>query len=707
MQRGTKLQTAVWLNLLWIFCIHSLNGDALVFGRISLMEDSPASVRDTLPFAHDKEKADNIALAFKQEAAVDFNLRRFPVTIKEWQLYREALRSRIWEAAGTKVDHTLPLDYHETGVIKKQGYTIRKIYFQTRPGIYATANLYVPEGKGPFPAVINMHGHWADGKAGEMVQSCAHELALNGYVCLNIDAWGSGERATVHGVQEYHGADLGASLMNIGETLLGGQLADNIRGVDLLCSLEYVNSNRIGATGASGGGNQTMWLSAMDDRIKACMPVVSVGTFQSYVMGSNCVCELLPKGLTFTEESGVLALIAPRALKIVNGLQDRNPTFFPSEMLRSFAGAGVVYELYNKAANISYNLFDTPHGYWPEMRAQLLGWFDLHLKGKGDGTPVKETPFTLLTEQELMVFPTGQRDPLVMSIAAYSSLCGKEMTDRLEKVKVINKTEKRNALRDIVSLPADTIKAVHGFVTGDQWSGVILETVNKQLIPLTFLEAKGKEKTAVLVLFTDKDDQARRKAVLDGYKRRGYTIAVADLWGMGINASPEAKATDGSLPSFHTLSRAALWLGHSVQGEWAVEIKLLTDYIRRRFSPATVMVDASRETAVAALIQSALYANVDSCILRTCPVSYRVDDRDGIDFFNMSMHLPGILPWGDIALLTALSGCSLVEFCDPVSLSGKPVTGELLREWETGIKRAQAASGTKGRLKFISVPTAW
>ncbi len=145
------------------------------------------------------------------------------------------------------------------------------------------------------------------------------------YVSVLIP-WGAGERTSVHGVTEYHGSNLGASFMNIGESLLGIQVSDNIRGVDLLCSLPYVDARNIGATGASGGGNQTMWLAAADERIKAAVPVVSVGTFESYVMRSNCICELLIDGLTFTEEAGVLALA--RAIMPCNHKLRRKPDFF-------------------------------------------------------------------------------------------------------------------------------------------------------------------------------------------------------------------------------------------------------------------------------------------------------------------------------------------------------------------------------------------
>src|SRR5690606_23318286 len=116
-------------------------------------------------------------------------------------------------------------------------------------------------------------------------------------------------------------------------------------------------------------------------------------TFQSYIMGSNCVCELMPRGLTYTEESGVLALVAPRSMKICSALQDANPTFFPSEMIRSYTNAKPVFALYGVEGNINYQLFDTPHGYWPEMRQAMLGWFDQKLKGKGNGASENEIPF--------------------------------------------------------------------------------------------------------------------------------------------------------------------------------------------------------------------------------------------------------------------------------------------------------------------------
>ena len=215
----------------------------------------------------------------KTRAAAAFRRHPLPEKAEDWK--PEELREKLWKKMGVRADHTLPLNLEITGEIACDGYRIQKVCYQSRPDFYVTGNLYIPEGSGPFPAVINMHGHWPQGRLAARVQQRGHLLAKSGYVCLCVDAFGSGERSTLHGKYEYHGNNLGGSLMQLGETLMGIQVADNMRGVDLLCSLPFIDAAKLGATCASGGGNQTMWLAAMDTRIKAAVTVASVGTFQS------------------------------------------------------------------------------------------------------------------------------------------------------------------------------------------------------------------------------------------------------------------------------------------------------------------------------------------------------------------------------------------------------------------------------------------
>jgi hypothetical protein len=156
---------------------------------------------DSLPSVLPKNHADLIESKLRLEAVLKFGEHQLPDNLKDWETYRVQLKNEIIKKAGVVIDHKLPLNIKETGTIQMKGYTVKNIAFQTRPGVYATANLYIPDGKGPFPAVINMLGHWPKGKIDSTgPQAVGHSLALNGYVCLTIDPWGSGERTTIHGI---------------------------------------------------------------------------------------------------------------------------------------------------------------------------------------------------------------------------------------------------------------------------------------------------------------------------------------------------------------------------------------------------------------------------------------------------------------------------------------------------------------------------
>ena len=656
-------------------------------------------VIDTLPAVFTENHADLIESKLRNEAVLKFAMHQLPKTRQEWETQRADLKNEIIEKAGIVIDHELPLNYQETGSIKMEGFTVKNILFQTRPGVYATANLYIPEGKGPFPAIINMHGHWDKGRIHDVPQSRGPSLALNGYVCLNIDAFGSGERTTVHGVDEYHGANLGASLMNIGESLLGFQVSDNMRGVDLLSSLPYVDSNNIGATGASGGGNQTMWLTAIDERIKASMPVVSVGTFESAVMRSNCVCELLIDGLTVTEASGILALVAPRAIKMCNHKKDSNPTFYPAEMQRSYNKAKPVFKMLGAENNISYQLFDLEHGYWPENREAMLGWFDLHLKGVGTGAPKEEIPFKTLPEEQVMVYAKGQRDPKVENIPEYCRRRGNELRTVFLNTKTFDTDQKKKELREILRINEESdLKKAHQYSSLDGWDRFALETSDDKLIPLLHRAPRSKSGEYVIICNPLGKDHIPT-ALIDELKKEGAGIVLVDLSGTGEASSPESRSYD-SRTRLHTLSRAELWLGRTILGEWVKELDLVTQFLTSKYKAIKVSIDGSKEGGLAALFLAALEREkLNSITLRDAPISYLFDTREGVDFFSMAVHLPGLLEWGDVSLAAALGGRK-ISFINPVTMSGNAVNEEELKEYKTEFERIRAGSGKRGQTVF-------
>lgn len=656
---------------------------------------------DSLPNVLPANRADLLDSRLRKEAKLAYATQQLPSNLEDWKILRETIRQEIIAHSGIKVDHSLPLDLKETGSIQMDGYTIKNIYFQTAPGVYATANLYIPDGKGPFPAVVNMHGHWREGKLAESVQSVGHSLAKNGYVCLTIDAFGSGERATTHGDYEYHGANLGASLMNIGESLLGVQVVDNMRAVDLLLSLPFVDKENIGATGASGGGNQTMWFAALDERIKAAMPIVSVGTFESAVMGSNCVCELMPGGLTFTESAGVLALYAPRALKMCNHHKDSNPTFYPAEMLRSYENAKPIFQLHGVADNIQYELFDLEHGYAPEDRRAMLGFFDLYLKEKGSGEARDEVPFSTLAMEKLMVFKLGERDPKVMGIADYARSRGQKHKETFRAGGAVERAQKRDELRKLLMIEnssGSSIQNVHAYSAVQGWDRMALSTSSGKLIPLLHWSPTVKPKTYVVVSHME-GKNGISTSMLEEFKTKNWGIILVELSGTGEASSP-ADLLRGDLSQFHTLSRAHLWLGKTMMGEWVEEIRLVSSYVRDKFNPEQIIFDGHKEAGLAALFLAAVeQGKLDALILRNVPLSYVFDRRETIEFFSMGIHVPGVLPWGDISLAAALADIDLT-IAQPLSMSGRTISGEELAAYQGEYNSVIERSQSRTKLSF-------
>lgn len=683
--RRSFYRNVVKLVLLLVF---PLSGAGAQTGR-KMVSDT-----DSLPAVFN-DKTDVLHALYRHRALNQSKKYQVPSEMKEWSGHRAELREQIVRHTGAKTFKDLPLDVRETGSFRGDGFTVRNIYFQTRPGVYATANLYAPEGKGKFPAVVVMMGHSTNGKLYENYQSVGQSLAREGYVALCIDPWGAGERSTIHGTFEYHGSALGASLLNIGETLMGMQLTDNMRAVDLLSSLSYVDKNKIGATGASGGGNQTMWLAAIDERVKAAMPVVSVGTFDSYVMAHNCVCEVLPKGLGFTEEWGVLSLVAPRAIKMCNHNQESNPTFFPFEMLKSFAKAKPVFELNGVGDNIGYEFFERPHGYFPDDRRALLGWMDLHLKGTGDGKARDEKPVTLIPVEKLMVFPEGRRDALVRSTESYCRMVGAELKKKhaQESPDVSRKRSELGTVLGIGSFNGPSEVYQPGSQAG--WDRVILETADGRLLPVLYKGGTGSE--YAIVAHAD----GKQAIPLETIRQLGeaHNIAIVDFSGTGEAASEHSKNYD-KLARLHTYGRASLWLGETVIGNWTEELAVVADWIRARDRNAKVSFHGFKEVGLAGVFYAALNGKLNRVHTYHTPASYVFDTRQEVEYFGVGVHIPGILTWGDLSLAAGLSDAELF-FHEPVTMSGRLLDSNEKAELQKEYDQVGLKTGRKGRSRFL------
>lgn len=582
-------------------------------------------------------------------------------TLEEWQARKSQLRAYLARSLGSFPPEPCSLDAQVMGSLERENYRIERLVFRSRPHVYVTANLYLPKQvEGPAPAILGVHGHWATGKIEPVVQSRALGLVQRGYVVLNVDAFGAGERGRQPGQFEYHGARIGAALWPVGTPLIGMQVYDNIRAIDYLCSRPEVDPTRIGCTGASGGGNQTMWIAALDERIQAAVPVCSVGTFESYIGSANCVCETLPDGLTYAEEGDVLALVAPRALLLINATHDAR-CFSIEEMRRSFNRARPVFQLFGAEAKLAKYEVEASHGYNQQMREAMYGWFDRWLKGEGNGRPVPERPHQTEDPQALKCFPEDRRPEDFETIPSFAYHRARLLRQARSQEwqaslgKAFRQAKQQELVqrwggwleREPLAVEAAGVLESYG-TTVEKFSFLVEPGLR---LPALFFHAPTRAPRIVLLLHPDGKAAAAESELAHELLIRGQAVFTFDLRGIGETRWPGDAL--GDVPD-HNSSRAALWLGRPLLGMWVWDVCRALDYLETREDVGKLPLALCGLGPLGLVALST--AAVDSRCAATASVGALASfvQREGYPAQPMGVLMPGFLEWGDIAHLAAL-----------------------------------------------------
>ncbi|MGH9665548.1 MAG: acetylxylan esterase, partial [Bryobacteraceae bacterium] len=189
-------------------------------------------------------------------------------------------RDTFWKLVGGMPERT-PLNVRTIGSFEREHYRVEKLIYESQPNFFVPANLYIPKShRPPFPGVLFQMGHTPNGKAGATYQRCCQGLVQLGYLVLGFDPMGQGERIYYpddSGTRSRLGSptsehsQAGRQMLLAGDSATRMQTWDAIRSLDVLAAHPLVDSKRIGATGQSGGGTTTMFLSAVDDRIAAAV----------------------------------------------------------------------------------------------------------------------------------------------------------------------------------------------------------------------------------------------------------------------------------------------------------------------------------------------------------------------------------------------------------------------------------------------------
>ena len=190
----------------------------------------------------------------------------------EYDAFRLRMREKMLAAIGTMPERT-PLNARTVATYRRDGYRIEKVIFESMPGVFVTANLFVPDGEGRRPTLVMSCGHANEGKDCKTYLRACVIAAKSGFVTLMFDPYYQGERQTSlrrNSTWSHNEMGVRASLIDWSAPLL--RIWDGMRAIDYVESRPEVDASRIGYMGQSGGGTMTALMEAADGRIKAAAP---------------------------------------------------------------------------------------------------------------------------------------------------------------------------------------------------------------------------------------------------------------------------------------------------------------------------------------------------------------------------------------------------------------------------------------------------
>jgi dienelactone hydrolase len=303
---------------------------------------------------------------------------------EDWQRLRPKYQEEYFYMLGLwPLPARTPLDATVTGTLRREGYVVEMVHYQSRPRLYVTGNLYRPASVRPgerLPAVFYVCGHSNQERSGNKTAYQSHGIwfAKHGYVCLVVDSLQLGEIAAIHHGTYREGRWWWHSR---GYTPAGVECWNGIRGIDYLISRADVDPQRIAVTGISGGGAATFWIAAADERVKAAVPVSGMADLHSYVadrvINGHCDCMFLYNTFQWPW-TRIAALIAPRPLLVANSDQD---AIFPMDANdRVINRLKRVYGLHGASNMVDAAVSVGGHAYRKDLRQAAYRFINMHLK---------------------------------------------------------------------------------------------------------------------------------------------------------------------------------------------------------------------------------------------------------------------------------------------------------------------------------------
>ncbi len=554
--------------------------------------------------------------------------------LEDWEAVREQRHKQLLEMLGLQgkpfTGKRPPLNVTKTGTIQKKGYRIEKLYYESLPGLYVPANLYIPDGiKKPVPAILYVCGHAHSQKYN--YQAHAKNFAQNGFVCLIIETIQRGEVEGEHLGQESNGW---FNWYSRGYNPAGVEVWNGIRGLDLLSEMPEVDKNNLGVTGISGGGSQSWYLPAADPRIKAAAAVAGAGSLEGQItqrtIDDHCDC-MMPINTYGIDFSDIGALIAPRPFMIA---QPNRDLYYSIEAVHTlYDKTKPIYAFYGKPENLMMIDATGGHSYGSkeELRPEILAFFLRELKGKnvkpealGKIDITKE-----LSEEALKAYvkgaPKDDRTKTIqdsfVALATPPTIHDQEQLESYKREVIAFLKEKTFGAFPVVPGPLEVRldfrsssdsgdeRKDYSFVSEEGW---------RLKLSLQIAQQPAEKDLPLLLVLKNPNEKRYESASLAGGLHEKMIVAYFEARGIGD--------TGWSASEQWYIRRASAWTGRTIASMRVYDVLRCLEALRKipGIDPDNISIIAQGEMSTEASYAALLDGNVKTLILKDPPATQNV-----------------------------------------------------------------------------------
>jgi len=663
------------------------------------------------------------------------------ITTANWKAERDTLLYNLSCCLGmNNLPKRTKINCKTLGTIEKNNYIIEKIIYESFKEIFVPAHLYIPKNINfPAPAILNIPGHWIENSKMEPdIQRLSIGLTQLGFVVLTIDPLEQGERR--RGWRNH----IHMESLLVGITQVGMNIFENLEALDYLESRTEVDNTRIGMVGTSGGGENTIYTSPFDERIKAIASVCYAVTYEGLLRGQKWnnfdggadLCDQVPGVLNTLTFAHLIALSAPKPVVIISA---ENDLHFPLKYAREvFEEAKPFFDLYKKDL-IRHEVVSGGHGQGKQARESIYSFFAKNFLGYNSDRQINETfieieeapcqinymdatadrdkPQSFYPKKGLKTYVFDSKDYkygdakkeieiglkkffLKISMLKYKELNALDITKNWAEIKK-NHIKKLNEILvktiDHSPLQPKIISTLE--LKGYFVEKIVIESEDGITIPgLLFLPDKWDKQNNIWLCLDDLGKKGFiNNELFMALIQKNQAIYAIDLRGQGETLSSEFE-----------VSTMSYMLDRNLFSQRIFDILRAVEYISTR---ATTGIQLNKQklfcygkgmTALLALYSGAVDERIAALFLENLLVSYR-NLLEGDSRFSASIFLFDILSYFDIIDILTLCVPKSISILNPIDRSKQILTEIDMMKWFGNLEKLYKKSGIKNYIDFYSI----